>query len=138
MTPWNILISAESLVNFMSGYTIWLAPISGILIADYWIVHRQVLSVPDMYIPHGIYAYNRFGTNWRAAIAFFVGFVPLLPGFAQSVTANVNVPIGATYLFYLGYFWGFIVAGGLHVLLSWVFPPRETMLHLAPVYDPEF
>lgn len=85
MTPWNILVSAESLISFMDGYTIWLAPISGILIADYWIVHRQVLSVPDMYHPQGIYAYNKWGTNWRAAIAFLVGFAPLLPGSANSV-----------------------------------------------------
>ena len=88
MTPWNILVSAESLINFMSGYTIWLAPISGILIADYWFVHKQVLSVPDMYRPDGIYAYNRFGTNWRAVVAFFIGFVPLLPGFAKSVRVS--------------------------------------------------
>ncbi|KAG4440413.1 hypothetical protein IFR05_004106 [Cadophora sp. M221] len=85
MTPWNILVFAESLVNFMSGHKIWLAPISGILIVDYWVVHRQVLSVPDVYRPDGIYAYNKYGTNWRAVIAFFVGFVPLLPGFAKSL-----------------------------------------------------
>lgn len=93
MTPWNILVSAESLINFMSGYTIWLAPISGILIADYWIVHRQVVSVPDMYRPDGIYAYNKYGTNWRAVVAFVVGFAPLLPGFAKSVSAPIQSQI---------------------------------------------
>ena len=86
MTPWNILASAEALLNFMDGYTIWLAPISGILLADYWIVHKQVLSVEDMYHPEGIYRYNKWGMNWRAAVAFVVGFGPLLPGFAASVS----------------------------------------------------
>lgn len=85
MTPWNILTSAGAFIDFMNGYTIWLAPIAGILIADYWIVHQGAISIPDMYLPNGIYRYNRYGTNWRAAVAFFVGFVPLLPGFAQSV-----------------------------------------------------
>jgi len=80
-------VSAGSLIDFMSGYTIWLAPIAGILIADYYFVHKQVLSVPDMYRPEGIYKYNKYGTNWRAAVSFFVGFVPLLPGFAKSVSA---------------------------------------------------
>jgi len=82
----NILVSAGSLIDFMSGYTIWLAPISAILIVDYWVVHKQVVSVPDMYIPHGIYAFNKWGTNWRAVVAFVVGFAPLLPGFAKSVS----------------------------------------------------
>ncbi|KAH7346673.1 allantoin permease [Rhexocercosporidium sp. MPI-PUGE-AT-0058] len=119
MTPWNILVSAESLINFMSGYTIWLAPISGIMIADYWIVHKQVLSVPDMYRPHGIYAYNKYGTNWRAVFAFFVGFV----------NPNVDIGDGPTNFYYLGYFYGFGVSAGLHILLSKVFPAKETMLH---------
>ncbi|RDW77521.1 NCS1 nucleoside transporter family protein-1 [Coleophoma cylindrospora] len=129
MTPWNILVSAESLINFMNGYTVWLAPMAGILIADYWIVHKQVVSVPEMYQPDGIYAYNRWGTNWRAAVAFFVGFVPLLPGFAQSVNSKLSVPQGAIDFYALGYFYGFFVGGGLHVLLSKLFPPKETMLH---------
>lgn len=128
MTPWNILESAETLVNFMDGYTIWLAPISGILIADYWIVHRQSYSVPNMYSPEGIYRYNKWGTNWRAVIAFVVGWVPLLPGFANSVS-GVKVAAGTVDFFYLGYFYGFLVSGGLHVLLSWMFPAKETMIH---------
>ncbi|KAH6679608.1 NCS1 nucleoside transporter family [Halenospora varia] len=129
MTPWNILASAESLLNFMDGYTIWLAPISGILIADYWFVHKQVLSVEEMYKPEGIYRYNTWGTNWRAAVAFVVGFVPLLPGFASGVNSKVDVSEGAKNFYYLGYFWGFLVGGGLHILLSKVFPAQETMIH---------
>jgi NCS1 family nucleobase:cation symporter-1 len=136
MTPWNILVSAESLINFMSGYTIWLAPIAGILIADYWIIHNQVLSVEDMYRPDGIYKYNKWGTNWRAVVAFFVGFVPLLPGFAKSVNPKVAVDDGPTHFYYLGYFYGFLVSAGLHVLLSRIWPAKETMLHQTVLSEP--
>ncbi|TVY85419.1 putative permease [Lachnellula suecica] len=130
MTPWNILVSAGSLIDFMSGYTIWLAPISGILIADYYFVHQQVLSVPDMYRPNGIY---------RAAVSFLVGFVPLLPGFAKSVNPKLNVGDGPTHFYYLGYFYGFLVAGGLHILLSRAFPAKETMIHKnVPAVEAEF
>ncbi|KAL5119248.1 hypothetical protein ACEQ8H_002735 [Pleosporales sp. CAS-2024a] len=41
LTPWNILASASALLNFMDGYIIWLAPITGILLADYYVVHRR-------------------------------------------------------------------------------------------------
>ncbi|KAH6713649.1 permease for cytosine/purines, uracil, thiamine, allantoin-domain-containing protein [Leptodontidium sp. MPI-SDFR-AT-0119] len=128
MTPWHILSSAESPINFMSGYT-WLAPLSGILIADYWIVHRQVLSVLDMYRPDGTYAYSKYGTNWRAVVAFLVGFVPLLPDFARSVNPKVDIGDGPMDFYYLGHFYGFGVAAGLHILLSKLFPAKETMLH---------
>ncbi len=39
--------------------------------------------------------------------------------------------------YYLGYFYGFIVAGGLHVLLSRLFPAKETMLHKVAIVDDE-
>ena len=67
-----------------------LAPITGILLADYWIVHRQRYSVPDLYTPDGMYNYGKYGTNWRAVVAFVLGWVPLLPGFAQAVSLAIH------------------------------------------------
>ncbi len=126
MTPWNILDSVESLVIFMDGYTTCLAPVSAILVADYWIVHRQRVSVPDMYRPDDIYKYNRYRNNWRALVAFVVGWLPLLPGFANGVNSNVDVGAGATNLYCLGYFYGFGVSMGVYVLLSKIWPARDT------------
>jgi cytosine/uracil/thiamine/allantoin permease len=40
VTAWNIFVSAGSPIDIMSGYTIWLAPISAILIVDYWIAYK--------------------------------------------------------------------------------------------------
>ncbi|KAG9242300.1 permease for cytosine/purines, uracil, thiamine, allantoin-domain-containing protein [Calycina marina] len=90
MMPWNILVSAESL-NFMDGYTIWLAPIASILISDYCFVHKEVVSVEEMYLEHGIYSYNKYDTNWRAVVAFIVGFAPLLGAFAQGVKLGLRL-----------------------------------------------
>jgi NCS1 family nucleobase:cation symporter-1 len=125
MTPWNILASAESLLTFMDGYSIWLAPISGILLSDYWIVHKQRVSVPDMYTPKGIYAYEKWGTNWRAAVAFVIGFVPLLPGFAKAVTSSISVSEGASHIYALGYWYGFLVTSLVYIALSKFFPPKS-------------
>lgn len=70
----------------MDGYTIWLAPITGILLADYYLVHHQQYDVLEMYDPDGCYRYNQYGTNWRALVAFVVSWVPLTPGFAHAVS----------------------------------------------------
>ncbi|TVY19243.1 putative permease [Lachnellula arida] len=85
LTPWNILSSAAALLDFMDGYVIWLAPITGVLLADYYVVHRRTYNIDEMYIPNGIYRYNKFGTNCRAVAAWLIGCVPLIPGFASSV-----------------------------------------------------
>jgi len=77
--PWNILANAISFLNFMSGYTIWLGPITSIMIAEYWIIKKQKVNVPELYRPHGMYRYWN-GINWRALLALCVGFIPVLPG----------------------------------------------------------
>lgn len=89
LTPWNILASAAALLNFMDAYVIWLAPITGILLADYWLVHRQCYMVSEMYKPGGLYRYNKLGTNWRAVVAWCVGWIPLMPGFCNAVSCLV-------------------------------------------------
>jgi cytosine/uracil/thiamine/allantoin permease len=62
-----------------------LAPITGILLADYWVVQKQAYDVDAMYDPSGRYRYNQYGTNWRAVVAWFVAWIPLTPGFASGV-----------------------------------------------------
>lgn len=87
LTPWNILASADALLNFMDGYAIWLAPITGVLLADFYMIHRQVYNVRELYNPNGRYRYNRIGTNWRSAVAWIIGWVPLVPGLAAAVSS---------------------------------------------------
>jgi NCS1 family nucleobase:cation symporter-1 len=42
-----------------------------------------------MYDFHGMYRYSaRYGTNWRSVVALFMGFLPPLPGFINSVSLN--------------------------------------------------
>src|SRR6266536_864624 len=42
MVPWKIIHSAASLLSFMSGLGIFLAPIAAIIAADYWVVKSRV------------------------------------------------------------------------------------------------
>lgn len=34
ITPWNLLSGAQTFLNFLTGYTVFLSPITGVLIAD--------------------------------------------------------------------------------------------------------
>ncbi|KAH8884100.1 NCS1 nucleoside transporter family [Thozetella sp. PMI_491] len=121
VVPWKILSSVENLLDFLDAYTIWLAPISGILIADYWIVHRQRAYIQDLYQPDGMYAYERWGTNWRAVVAFTIGWVPLVPGLANATDGSAQSE-GAIHLYDVGYFYGFLATATVYIGLSWAFP----------------
>jgi NCS1 family nucleobase:cation symporter-1 len=56
-----------------------------------------------MYDFHGIYRYSpKFASNWRAVAAFFIGCLPPLPGFINSIVVaggqKTTVSIGGQHL----------------------------------------
>lgn len=75
MVPWKIVYSASSLLTFMSGLAIFLAPIAALLCTDYWIVKGRNFDVPALYRRRDRYWYTS-GVNWRAAAAFIISVVP--------------------------------------------------------------
>jgi NCS1 family nucleobase:cation symporter-1 len=64
--------------------------IGGILIADYWILRRQSLSLPDLFALQGRYTY-RGGVNPRALAALGLAVLPVLPGFVRAASTPGGV-----------------------------------------------
>jgi NCS1 family nucleobase:cation symporter-1 len=135
MQPWKIIHSAQSLLAFMAGLGIFLAPIAALLSADFWVVHKHKYDVPGLYRKNGRYRYNKYGTNWRAVIAFLISVCPTLPGMAASVNPSLKDNIGdADKLYYMFYFWGYTSAFVVYAALSHFFPAEETKIP-ATIYD---
>lgn len=131
--PWKILASAAKFLAFLGGYTIFLGPMTSILMADYFLVRKGNVSVPDMYNFNGMYRYSpKFGTNWRAVVAFFIGCIPPLPGFVNNIQASgggtTSVSVGGQHLFAIGYIYSFIAAGVFYWGFNRFFPHTESML----------
>ncbi|KAL3419324.1 ncs1 allantoate transporter [Phlyctema vagabunda] len=134
MVPWKIISSAASLLTFMSGLAIFLAPISAIMAADYWIVKSRNFDVPSLYRRRGRYRYNTMGANWRAAVAFIISVVPNTPGLARAVNNDIKLSAGIEHIYDMNYLWGFCSAAFLYCVLSRIFPPEGVLLD-APIYD---
>ncbi|KAK7181961.1 hypothetical protein DPSP01_006195 [Paraphaeosphaeria sporulosa] len=131
--PWKILASAAKFLAFLGGYTIFLGPMTSILIVDYYIVRRGNVSVPDMYYFHGIYRYSpKFASNWRAVVAFFIGCIPPLPGFVNNIVVaghgTTSVSLGGQHLFAIGYIYSFMAAGIFYWGFNRFFPHRESVM----------
>ncbi|KNG82032.1 NCS1 allantoate transporter [Aspergillus nomiae NRRL 13137] len=96
LVPWKILASAGNFLNFMSAYAIFLGPIAGIMLVDFWVVKRRKYDTLALYQREkSTYAYEGdWGVNWRAVLAFVVGVVPSLPGLIHSVNGSVEVGVG--------------------------------------------
>ena len=74
--PWKLLESGDRYINWLITYSAFLGPIAGIFIADYWVVRRARLSLPDLYESRGIY--GRW--NWGAIGALAAGIGVALIG----------------------------------------------------------
>jgi NCS1 family nucleobase:cation symporter-1 len=73
MQPWRLLADPSGYIfAWLVGYSGGLGSIAGVLIADYWLVRKRQLVLPDLYRPTGTYKFNG-GWNWRAVIATLLG-----------------------------------------------------------------
>lgn len=135
MVPWKIVFSAGSLINFMGGVSLFLAPIFSIMICDYWIIKSRHIDVPQLYNPTGIYQYY-YGINWRALVAFLCSLVPNLPGLAANVNANIHLSTGGQHFSSISYFYGVASAISIYYGLNKVFPHYDSLLN-ETIYGPE-
>lgn len=130
--PWRIVASASNFLTFMGGYAIFLAPIAGIICADYWIVKKQNIDIPGLYDPHGRYRYW-YGINWRAMLAFLLGFTPNFPGLIYAVAGStgqhsVHISAGARHLYSFDWLFGFVTGAFVYTVASLLFPELEAMV----------
>jgi NCS1 family nucleobase:cation symporter-1 len=80
MQPWRWLESHGSYVmGWLVGYSSFLGPIAGVMIADYFIIRNRVISTDDLFQRGGIYEFSA-GFNWRALAALATGILIALIG----------------------------------------------------------
>ncbi|MCY1673598.1 NCS1 family nucleobase:cation symporter-1 [Pseudarthrobacter sp. SL88] len=103
--PWNLYNNPLVILYFLGGLGALLGPLFGVVMADYWLIRRGKVNVPELYTasPDGAYFY-RNGVNPRAitamvpaaVVALCIAFVPALAAvapfawfFAASIAAVV-------------------------------------------------
>jgi NCS1 family nucleobase:cation symporter-1 len=146
MCPWNLLKSSNKFTTYLSAYSVFLSSIGGVIVCDYYWVRKGYLQVKDLYSGSktGPYFYT-LGVNWRGYFAYILGVIINVVGFAGAV--GTKVPIGATYIYNINYFAGFIVASATYWLLCKLFPipacsdswmeVSDEICDLSVAYDPE-
>lgn len=106
MMPWKLLEDYGTYIfGWLVGYSSFLGPIAGVLIADYFIVRKGELNVRDLYLRGGEYEYSK-GFNPKAILALAAGVVVALIGLLVEELR---------FLYDYAWFVGFAVAFGAYV-----------------------
>ncbi|KAF3916787.1 hypothetical protein ABW20_dc0108311 [Dactylellina cionopaga] len=132
LVPWYILASAPRFLGFAGGYTVFLAPLAGVMTSDFFLVKKRKVSVPAMYRPHSIYRYWH-GINWRAVAALLVGCIPCFPGFLHNIEPSIGGQ-GVTYMFNISWIYGYFITALVYWGLSTLWPDMESTLDTS-IYD---
>jgi NCS1 family nucleobase:cation symporter-1 len=135
--PWRLLADPHIYIfTWLGFYGGLLGSVAGVLIADYWLVHRTTLKLPDLYRPEGLYKYTA-GLNPRAVISIVVGALLSVGGAYSAPAGSGPFPtaglIGWFKPFY-DYSWvvGLIAAFLLYYVLMMVFPAQREAREPAP------
>ncbi|KAK2010864.1 NCS1 nucleoside transporter family protein [Colletotrichum eremochloae] len=123
VNPWRLVNTATIFLTVLSSYSVFLAPMTGLMVSSYLIVNKRKINVDDLYRDgsESIYWFS-YGWNWRAPVAWLVGVVPCMPGFVAAVDTSVTVSEGAIELYYMSYMYGLLSSGVVYALLHKVFP----------------
>lgn len=130
MCPWKLMESSNKFTTYLSAYTTFLSAIAGVMASDYYSVKKGRLLVDDLYSDAPGTAYRFFyGVSWQAYAAYICGILINVVGFAGAVGANV--PVGATYVYNINFFAGFIVS----YLTYWGFCTLKPIPGCAATWD---
>lgn len=124
--PWKLLADPHNyIVTWLVGYSALLGPIAGLMIADYFVVQRRELSVPDLYDEQGIYGRR----NVQSMVIPTLAILPNIPGFLAAIGWWPEVPLFQRHplqalvkIYPYAWFVGFFLAFALQ---SWIGRPRH-------------
>ena len=107
--PWKLLSNYGNYIfGWLVGYSTFLGPIAGVLIADYFALRKTEIVAADLYRRGGTYEYHR-GVNVRAVAALAAGVAAALLGL---VVPAVRV------LYNYGWFVGFGTSFAVYLAVS--------------------
>ncbi len=120
MMPWKLYSDAGAYIfTWLVGYSSLMGALGGILIADYWVLRRERLSLPDLFREQGAYTYRR-GVNPAAMIALVLAVLPVVPGFvhaARTPGGNVANPGFLDHLYQYAWFVTFGLSFVIYLVL---------------------
>jgi nucleobase:cation symporter-1, NCS1 family len=100
--PWNLFGVIIPILLFVGGI---LSAIVGILVADYYLLRKRRVNVPDLYETDGQFKYMN-GVNLAGFIAWIVGAVASY--FVPSYSFLVGFVAGASVYYVLAKYWWFV------------------------------
>jgi NCS1 family nucleobase:cation symporter-1 len=119
--PWKLINRALTFITVLSSFSVFLAPIIGIMTCDYYLLRRRRIRLSHLYKTHDSIYHFWKGVNWRAIPAWICGWAPTIGGLIVSVRGDVNPPRALLQLYYMAFLigqYGYLGDNGLTLIIA--------------------
>ncbi|KAI0125872.1 uracil permease [Xylariales sp. AK1849] len=121
--PWQLVNRAVTFILVLSSFSVFLAPIIGMMAADFYILRKRKIRLSHLYQSHNTSYWYWHGVNWRAIPAWLCGWAPTVGGLVVSVRGDMDAPRALPELYYMAFFIGFFISATIFYVLNLLFPP---------------
>jgi NCS1 family nucleobase:cation symporter-1 len=118
--PWQLINRATTFIAVLSSFSVFLAPIIGIMSCDYYLLRRRRIRLSHLYQTRDSSYYFSKGFNWRAIPSWIIGWAPTIGGLIVTVRGDVNPSRPLVQLYYMAFLIGeyFVTLTMIHELLT--------------------
>lgn len=120
--PWQLINRATTFIAVLSSFSVFLAPIIGIMACDYYILRKRRIRLSHLYRTSGSSYYFTKGFNWRAIPAWLCGWAPTIGGLVVTVRGDPNPSKPLVELYYMAFLIGFFISAFVFYTLNFFFP----------------
>ncbi|XPS93568.1 hypothetical protein M3J09_002913 [Ascochyta lentis] len=104
--PWQLINRATTFIAVLSSFSVFLAPIIGIMATDYYLLRKRRIRLSHLYKTIDSCYYFRSGFNWRAIPAWICGWAPTIGGLVVTVRGDMSPSKALVQLYYMAFLIG--------------------------------
>ncbi|TDZ18963.1 Transporter aclS [Colletotrichum orbiculare MAFF 240422] len=120
--PWQLINQAATFVAVLNSFSVFLAPVMGVMVCDYFLLRRGKVRLSHLFRPEASDYWFCHGVNWRVVPCWIAGWAPTVGGLAVSVRKDAGAPEAVYELYYMAFFVGFFVSFVLFYVANIIFP----------------
>lgn len=104
--PWQLINRATTFIAVLSSFSVFLAPMIGIMACDYYLLRKRKVRLSHLYRTVDSSYYFWKGINWRAIPAWICGWAPTIGGLVVTVRMDPSPPRPLVHLYYMAFLIG--------------------------------
>lgn len=119
--PWQLVATATKFLTVLSGFGIFIAPMTGVMLADYFVVRKSKLRICDLYRTNDTIYFFWHGINWRGFASAALGCAFLMPGLIAAA-GEYSIAAGWSRLYNMTFIIGLAIGFVFMCLFNYIKP----------------